>query len=42
MLTCVLRGYAASAVLILKLFANYIEGADSVRLLVAISVDRRA
>ena len=39
MFTCVLRLYVVSKALVLKRFANFMEGADSVRLIGAISVD---
>ena len=42
MFSCVLRHYALSTVLVLKRFANFAEGADSVINLGAISVDRCA
>ena len=40
MFTCVLRHYVASTVLILKLFSTFTEGADRVRHMGVISVDR--
>ena len=42
MFSCVLRRYAPSTVLVLKPFANFTEGADSVTHSGAISVDRCA
>ena len=42
MFSCVLRRCAPSTVFVLKPFADFAEGADSVRNLGAISVDRCA
>ena len=42
MFTCVLRPCVASAVLVTQLVESFTEGADSGRLMGAISVNRRA
>ena len=42
MFTCVLGHYAGSLVLVLKPCANVTDGADSVRIIGVISVDRCA